>query len=283
MKAFRGHDGKLRLFRPQLNCERLLQSNAQVSLPDFDCHQLLALITSFLALECPRWLPDPGSSLYIRPAMIGSGPALALAKPPEALFFLFAVLFPQPPPGPSTGIKLLTNTPDHIRAWPGGFGSMKVGASYGPALKAQGRALDHGCSQTLWLFGEERLITEAGASNFFIIWRHKVSGNLELVTSALDLGVVLNGITRRSILELARKRLPELQVSERTFSMEEVIEAHAEGRLVEAFVSGTAVCSTILIHYLALTSQAVCSSCSRHQGQCNRNTISTCFGYGWTH
>lgn len=241
MRVFRGYDGKLRLFRPQLNCARLRLSNARVCLPSFDTEQLLKLIATFLAIECNRWLPIRGSSLYVRPAMIGSGCALGIEVPSEALFFLFAMQFPHPDGKPSPGIRLLASSREQVRAWPGGFGSSKVGASYGPTLTALTQAQQFGCSQTLWLFGKEELVTEASLANFFVIWRCRDSDALELVTSSLELGIVLPGINRRSILELARERLPELAVIERAFTIDEVVQAYADGRLVEAFISGTAV------------------------------------------
>ncbi|KAF4772952.1 branched-chain amino acid aminotransferase [Colletotrichum scovillei] len=256
MKAYRGHDNKLRLFRPDLNCARLLKSNARVGLPSFDPSALLAIITTFLGTECPRWLPDPGTNIYVRPAMVGSGSALGINQPPEALFFLFAALFPQSLGGgsanaPHPGIKLLASSPEHIRAWPGGFGSAKVGANYGPAMVSHAAAKAQGCTQTLWLFGEERIVTEAGASNFFVVWKKKGGEGIELVTSSLDTEVILDGITRRSVLEVARERLTRestaetelvpLEVVERPFIMGEIVEAYEEGRLVEAFVSGTAM------------------------------------------
>ncbi|KAF9880696.1 branched-chain amino acid cytosolic [Colletotrichum karsti] len=252
MKAYRGYDNKLRLFRPRLNCARMLKSNSRVGLPSFDPEHLLEVISAFLSTECPRWLPHQGSNIYIRPAMIGSGSALGINQPPEALFFLFAALFPQSSGLPHPGIKLLASSPEHIRAWPGGFGSAKVGASYGPAMVSHAAAKAQGCTQTLWLFGEERLVTEAGASNFFVVWKKKDGEGIELVTSSLDTEVILDGITRRSVLEIARERLTKensaeftklapLDVVERPFSMREIVEAHAEGRLVESFVTGTAM------------------------------------------
>lgn len=257
MKAYRGYDHKLRLFRPWLNCSRMLKSNARVCLPSFDPDQLLDIITSFLATECPRWLPEPGSNLYLRPATIGSGSALGIQRPPEALFFLFAALFPQSTGLPSPGMRLLASDPELIRAWPGGFGGSKVGASYGPAMVAQAKARQNDCGQTLWLYGKDKQVTEAGASNFFVVWRRKEDPDvLELVTSSLDTEIILDGITRRSVLDLARERLSRdaaelpsglqaLEVVERPFTMGEIVEAHTDGRLVEAFVSGTAVSLTL--------------------------------------
>ncbi|GKT97693.1 branched-chain amino acid cytosolic aminotransferase [Colletotrichum tofieldiae] len=238
MKAYRGYDNKLRLFRPQLNCARLIKSNARVCLPTFCPEQMLELIASYLAVEC--------SNLYVRPAVIGSGSALGIQKPPEALFFLFAVAFPQSSGLPHPGIKLLASDPDQIRAWPGGFGSAKVGASYGPAMVAQAKAKEHNCSQTLWLFGKEE------SKQLFRCVAAQGTNILELVTTSLDTDIVLDGITRRSIIELARERLAPgsqklpsrvqpLEVVERPFTMQEIVEAYEENRLVESFVSGTAM------------------------------------------
>jgi branched-chain amino acid aminotransferase len=144
------------------------------------------------------------------------------------------------------GMKLLASKDDMIRAWPGGFGYAKVGANYGPSLVAQGEARALGYHQILWLFGEECFVTEAGASNFFVVWRTR-GGRLQLVTACLTEQIVLDGVTRRSVLELARERLASgyedleaVEVVERKFSMAEVAEAVDEGRLIEAFAAGTA-------------------------------------------
>jgi branched-chain amino acid aminotransferase len=93
-------------------------------------------------------------------------------------------------------------------------------------------------------------VTEAGASNFFIVWRTK-EGKTELITAPLHDKIILDGVTRRSVLELARERLiagsaylnsniKSLEVVEKIFTIAEVEEAKKEGRLIEAFVSGTA-------------------------------------------
>jgi len=129
-----------------------------------------------------------------------------------------------------------------VRAWPGGFGFAKVGANYGPTLLCQGEARARGYDQILWLFGDQEnpLITEAGASNFFVIWKDAASGRRQLVTAPLNDGIILNGVTRSSVLELARTRLPDLDVVERKFTITEVWKAYDEGRLEESFVCGTA-------------------------------------------
>ncbi|PWY73676.1 branched-chain amino acid aminotransferase II [Aspergillus heteromorphus CBS 117.55] len=256
MKVYRGYDGKLRLFRPDCNGERLVSSAQRASLPGFKFDELKVLIAKLMQIDGPRWLPkdQPGRFLYLRPAMIGNGPHLGVQTPKEALLFIIAVPWPDPSKkkpeaaGGQHGLKLLASNPDTIRAWPGGFGYAKLGANYGPSLVSHGKAQAIGFDQVLWLFGEDRQVTEAGASNFFIVWENKDTGKLELVTAPLENQLILPGVTRRSVLELARKRLTQssgslapVEVVEKQFTISDVHEAWKEGRIVEAFVCGTAV------------------------------------------
>ncbi|KAL4948962.1 aminotransferase [Aspergillus filifer] len=255
MKVYRGYDGKLRLFRPDLNGERLSNSAIRASLPSFQFDQLKLLIAKLMQIDGLRWLPksQPGRMLYLRPTLIGSGTQLGVQAPIEATLFIIAVPWPDPAsrlkvtPGEAVGLKLLTSNPDTIRAWPGGFGYAKLGANYGPSLAAHGKAQAQGFDQILWLFGEDRQVTEAGASNFFIVWENKETGKREMVTAPLENQLILPGVTRRSVLELARSRLNQtvgelgaVEVVEKTFTIADVEAAFKEGRVVEAFVCGTA-------------------------------------------
>lgn len=243
MKLYRGFDGKLRIFRPELNAARMKMSATRIALPDFEPAELLKLIAKLCAVDGRKWL-DPlsrkGDFLYIRPTMIASDPALGVQRPKEALPYIILCCFPSMDTIQS-GMRLLASRDDMVRAWPGGFGFAKVGANYGPTLLCQGEARAKGYNQILWLFGEKEnpLITEAGASNFFVVWRNK-EGRREVVTAPLGDKIILDGVTRRSVLELARKRLPDVDVLERQIGIKEVWAAHSEGRLEEAFVCGTA-------------------------------------------
>ncbi|KAE8146113.1 aminotransferase [Aspergillus avenaceus] len=256
MKVYRGFDGKLRLFRPDCNGERLLSSAQRTTLPSFRYEELKVLIAKLMQIDGPRWLPkdQPGRFLYLRPTLIGSGPHLGIQTPKEALLFIVAVPWPDPSqlkkPGQAgkPGLKLLASAPDTIRAWPGGFGNAKLGANYGPSLVAHGKAQAVGFDQVLWLFGEDRQVTEAGASNFFVVWENKDTGKLELVTAPLENQLILPGVTRRSVLQLARTEMSKsvgslapVEVIERDFTIGEVEQAWKEGRIVESFVCGTAV------------------------------------------
>lgn len=123
----------------------------------------------------------------------------------------------------------------------------QLGANYAPSLVAQEEANAQGFIQVLWLFGPDDNVTEAGASNFFVIIRNKETGLPELITAPLG-DIILDGVTRRSVLELTRERLEKpskdiqpLVAVERPLTMAEMVQASNEGRLLEAFVTGTAV------------------------------------------
>jgi len=124
------------------------------------------------------------------------------------------------------------------RAWPGGTGSNKVGGNYAPGLMPQKLSAAKGYSQVLWLFGEEEYVTEIGAMNFFVFWVTP-EGKKELITAPLD-GTILPGVTRDSILKLAKGWDMCDKVSERAFTMKELAKAVDEGRVLEVFGAGTA-------------------------------------------
>lgn len=247
MKAYRGEDGKLRLFRPDLNSKRFLVSSARIALPTFDPKELQTLIEALMEVDGAKFLPkdQPGKFLYLRPTMIGTQAELGVQSPKEAMLFIIATYMPDL--GSPTGMKLLASQNDTVRAWPGGFGFAKVGANYGPSLPANAEARAKGFDQILWLFGEEAFVTEAGASNFFVVIRNKETEKVQIITAPLGDKIILDGVTRRSVLALARERLAksggeleEVEVVERQFTMPEIVEASNDGRLVEAFACGTA-------------------------------------------
>lgn len=272
LKLYRGFDGKLRLFRVSKNCARMLNSARRIALPDFDPKELEKMIIALCAQDGDKWLPKEraGHFLYVRPTFIGTDEALGVQRPREALLYVIIACFPDmtksiPPAlngsangtAAKPGLKLLASNEDTIRAWPGGFGYAKLGANYGPSLVAQGEARSRGFDQVLWLFGKECYVTEAGASNFFVVWRTK-EGKLQLVTAPLEERIILEGVTRASILELAKSRLAQsvdglesLEVVEQRFTMADVVSAQQDGRLVEAFAAGTAffVAPVGLIHF----------------------------------
>jgi branched-chain amino acid aminotransferase len=203
MKAFRGFDGRLRLFRPLFNCERLRNSASRIALPSFDPKELLKLIHKLCALESSKWLPkdNPGAVLYVRPTLIGSDSSLGFKAPEEVQLYIFMLYSPSPKTTGLQGTRLLASSESVVRAWPGGTGAAKVGGNYAAALAEHVQAKERGFDQVLWLYGPDRQITEAGAANIFVIWK-TASGSLRMVTSPLDENnLILAGHTRRSIIE----------------------------------------------------------------------------------
>ncbi|KAG6268924.1 hypothetical protein E4U49_006942 [Claviceps purpurea] len=253
LKAFRGHDGRLRIFRPDRNCARMRMSAARISLPLFDAPELEKLMLALLAVDGPRWLPRdrPGSFLYIRPTLIGTQSQLGVQAPREALLYIILTFMPRMD-APLGGMRLHTSPDDMVRAWVGGFGYAKVGANYGPSLMATQDARRRGFHQILWLYGQQGECTEAGASNFFVVWQRPGDRELEIVTAPLDDKLILDGVTRRSCLDVMRERLGSgVHVTERKYTIDELLEAEAEGRLLESFAAGTAyfICPVSQIHH----------------------------------
>ncbi|KAI9445422.1 aminotransferase [Lactarius indigo] len=247
MKAYKSQDGKITVFRPDLNMARMNRSAQRLALPTFDGAALLDLIKQLIRID-RHWVPkEKGYSLYVRPVMIGTQNTIGLSPPESALLFVICS-----PVGPyyKEGFKpvALHGTTDHVRAYPGGTGQYKIGANYALAVFPQKMASEQGYVQNLWLHGPEHNLTEVGTMNLFVVFR-KEDGSLELVTPPLD-GMILPGVTRDSVLSLTRShaagtlRIPnlplKLRVSEREVSMKEVCEAAQSGRLVEMFGTGTA-------------------------------------------
>lgn len=240
MKAYKDKSGNVRLFRPDKNMERLNKSSARIALPTFEPTALIELISKFAKLE-EKFIPNErGYSLYLRPTMIGTQKTLGVGPPGSALLYVIAS-----PVGPyyPTGFKAvsLEATDYAVRAWPGGVGDKKLGANYAPCIVPQLEAASRGFQQNLWLFGEEEYVTEVGTMNMFVALKNKETGQKELITAPLD-GTILEGVTRDSILALAKEKLaPEgWAVVERKYTMKELAEASEEGRLMEAFGAGTA-------------------------------------------
>uniref|UniRef100_A0A8C8YA27 Branched-chain-amino-acid aminotransferase n=1 Tax=Prolemur simus TaxID=1328070 RepID=A0A8C8YA27_PROSS len=251
MKAFKGGDRRVRLFRPWLNMDRMLRSALRLCLPSFDKGELLECIRRLIEVD-KDWVPDgAGTSLYVRPVLLGNEPSLGVSHPLQAL--LYVILSPVGSyfPGDSvTPVSLLAD-PAFIRAWVGGVGNYKVGGNYGPTVLVQQEAKKKGCEQVLWLFGPDHQLTEVGNMNIFVYWTHE-DGVLELVTPPLD-GVILPGIVRKSLLDLAYN-WGEFRVAERKITMKELLQALEEGRVREVFGSGTA-CQVCPVHQILYQGQ----------------------------
>ena len=231
LKAYRRPDGGVQLFRPWENVARLNRSCERLGLPQLDPDDALQAIKEIVRVD-QRWVPnDPGTSLYIRPFLYSTDPTLALHGVHEASFVIILS-----PSGSyfSDGLKpvpIMVETED-VRAVRGGTGEAKCGGNYGAANRAGDRAIEKGFSQVLWLDGVERkYIEEVGSMNMFFKFKDA------LVTPPL-LGSILGGITRDSIIKLAKHK--GIPVDERRITVQDVFDAADNGTLEEAFGSGTA-------------------------------------------
>ncbi|BGP57193.1 hypothetical protein JCM8202_005369 [Rhodotorula sphaerocarpa] len=247
LKAYKGEDGVARLFRPDKNMERMVQSAGRLAFPTFTGDNLVKLIKKLVDIDS-AWVPtDPGTSLYIRPTMIGTQAGLGVGASTDVLLFVICS-----PVGPyySTGfkpVKLYATTKD-VRAWPGGTGGYKLGANYAAGVVPQQQAAALGYQQILWLFGPEHRLTEVGTMNLGV-GLSRNDGSVEFVTPPLN-DMILPGVTRDSILSLLRDHesgknrlegLPEkLIVSERELTMSDIVAASKDGTLREVFGCGTA-------------------------------------------
>ena len=238
MKAYRGLDGRIRIFRPELNMKRMRLSAARVCLPDFDGQQLMELIKKLLIID-GEWVPpyESKASLYIRPTMIATDEALGVSPTTKSILFVVTG-----PVGPyfSTGFKpvSLLADPKYVRAWQGGSGDRKLGSNYAPTMLVQREAIKQGLQQVLWLYGPDHELTEVGTMNIFMLMKD-TNGKRQLITPPLTEGLILPGVTRQSLIELIRSQ-NEIEVIERVITMAEVKQLLAENRLLEMFGSGTA-------------------------------------------
>lgn len=231
LKAYKTADGRILLFRPRKNMERINISNDRMCMPPIDVDFGVEAIKALVKLE-EEWIPtEEGTSLYIRPFMFATDPVLGV-RPSDTYKYL-VILSPSGAyyPGGINPVKIYVEN-KYVRAVRGGTGFAKTPGNYAASLKAQAEAKKEGYVQVLWLDGVERkYIEEVGAMNVFF----KIKG--EIVTPALE-GSILPGITRDSVIQLLKKW--GVPVSERKVSVEELYEAHANGTLEEAFGTGTA-------------------------------------------
>ncbi|MBW6462942.1 MAG: branched-chain amino acid aminotransferase [Bacillota bacterium] len=231
LKAYKASDGRALLFRPEKNAERINISNERLCVPTIDPDLMVEAIKQLVAIDID-WIPEAeDTSLYIRPFIIATDPYLGVR--PSQTFKLYIILSPVGPyyKGGLNPTKILVED-KYVRAMAGGTGYAKVGGNYAASLKAQEEAIKKGYSQVLWLDGVEKsYVEEIGTSNAFF----KIDG--EIITSPLT-GTILPGITRDSVLQLL-KHWGE-KVTEKRFTIQEVYEAQASGKLDEVFATGTA-------------------------------------------
>lgn len=231
LKAYKTKAGKVLLFRPDKNIERTNRTNQRMCMPQIDPELMMDAIKAIVACDAD-WIPEkPGTSLYIRPFIIATEAFLGVRPAKE--YKLIIILSPVGAyyKGGLAPTSIFVED-EYVRAVQGGTGFAKIGGNYAAGLASQEKAHKKGYSQVLWLDGTERkYVEEIGTSNAFFV----IDG--EIITAPLT-GTILPGITRDSVLTLLRSW--GMNVSERRLTIQEVYDAHAAGKLEEAFATGTA-------------------------------------------
>lgn len=231
MKAYKSKDDKILLFRPTENLARANISGERLCIPAFDEGYVLKALIELLKIE-KRWIPgDEGTSLYIRPFIIATDPYLGV-RPSHTYKFLI-ILSPVGAYYPEglNPVKIFVES-EYVRAAKGGVGYTKTPGNYAASIKAQLKAQENGFTQVLWLDAlHKKYVEEVGTMNVFFKMGETV------YTPKLN-GSILAGITRDSVIKLLKSW--DIDVSESTISIEQIYEAHAGGKLSEAFGTGTA-------------------------------------------
>jgi branched-chain amino acid aminotransferase len=230
-KAYPANDGRILLFRPELNMTRMNDSMARVCIPPIDKAFVLSAIKELVALD-RDWIPrGPGQSLYIRPTVIAVEPHIGVRPSKEYLFYVITSPVGAYYKEGFSPVKILVEE-NYVRSAVGGLGCAKAAANYAASLLAAEDANRRGWTQVLWLdAAHRRHVEEVGTMNIFFVIEDT------LVTPKLT-GSLLPGITRKSVLELARHW--GMKTDERTVPIDEVTEAAESGALSEMFGSGTA-------------------------------------------
>ncbi|WKE66486.1 branched-chain amino acid aminotransferase [Gallaecimonas kandeliae] len=235
LKAYRQAGGGVALFRPQANARRFAHSARRLAMPPLPEALFVESVKALAHLD-QDWIPSTdAASLYLRPFMIATDQTLALKPAGDCLYSVIAS-----PVGPyfqGSGAVSLWVSDNYSRAAPGGTGDAKCGGNYAAAMLAQLEASAQGCDQVVFLDAvERRWVEELGGMNVFFVFD---DGSLQ--TPPLS-GTILAGITRDSIIQLARSQ--GLTVREERYDIGQWQADAQSGRLVEAFACGTAAVVT---------------------------------------
>ncbi|MDT9599749.1 branched-chain amino acid aminotransferase [Sphingosinicella rhizophila] len=230
LKAYRRPDGSITLFRPEENARRFNRSAMRMAMPELPETLFIESVEWLLKLD-GDWVPEGEGSLYLRPFMFANEVFLGVRP---ASHYVFCVIASPAGPYFQQGAKALTLwvSDRYSRAASGGTGAAKCGGNYAGSLIAQMQAAARGCDQVVFLdAAERRWVEELGGMNIFFVMEDG-----EIITPPL--GTILPGITRDSIIELARSE--GYAVREARYSIEDWEADAVSGRLRESFVCGTA-------------------------------------------
>lgn len=253
MKAYAQRDGAVALFRPERNAARFRASARRMAMAEMP-EELFVRAAAELVTSLREWVPsEPGTSLYLRPVMIGDEAAFGIRRSATYLFFIVAT--------PVDNIYRRGDRPlglraieDYARAATGGGGDAKTAGNYGRTIVALEAARRAGYDNVLWLDPIHREnIEEAGITNIFVRRGDSV------MTPPLN-GRILPGVNRESAIDILREW--NVPVEEREISIIELLNGIDSGSVSEVFVTGTAmhVAPVGRINYRGIDYPIDCSS-----------------------
>jgi branched-chain amino acid aminotransferase len=236
LKAYRGADGGVTMFRPEANAARFRNSAQRLAMAPVPERLFLDALEELIRID-RDWVPtDPEGSLYLRPFQYASEVFLGVKPSSEYLFLIIASPVGNYFKGGVQPVSVWVSR-DYTRAAPGGTGAAKCGGNYAASLVAQAEAMEHGCDQVVFLDAvEQKYVEELGGMNVFYVF-----DDGSITTPPLT-GSILPGITRESVLRLAADA--GHTVREEQYSYEQWRADAKSGRLREAFACGTAAVIT---------------------------------------
>jgi branched-chain amino acid aminotransferase len=230
LKAYKRDDGGVNLFRPDANARRFQDSAERMAMPALAEPVFLEAVEELVRID-RAWIPGGEGSLYLRPFMIASEVFLGVKPSAEYLFAVIASPVGSYFKGGPAPVSIWVSE-NYTRAAIGGTGAIKCGGNYAASLRAQAEAIEHGCDQVVFLDAvERRYIEELGGMNIFFVF-----DDGSLLTPPL--GTILPGITRDSIIALAKES--STPVREEAYTIDQWRTDVASGKLKEAFACGTA-------------------------------------------
>lgn len=228
LKAYKNKEGEIFVFRPEANAKRLVISAERMCIPPIPEELFMDAVSELLKLD-EAWVPtNPNTSLYIRPVIFANDPYVGIRPSNTYKFLIFTgpvgAYYSEP-----VNVKIETH---YTRAVAGGVGYAKTAGNYAASLFPAMEAQKEGFHQLVWTDGQtHQFIEEAGTMNLLFV----IDGTLITAPTGDS---ILNGITRDSVLTLARDW--GIKVEEKKLSVKDLIEAFDDGRVEEAFGAGTA-------------------------------------------
>ena len=231
LKAYRNPKGEITLFRPEMNARRMINSNKRICMAELPEDMFVEAVEAIVKYE-QDWIPTAkDTSLYIRPFMFASEASVGVHPAKSYTFVIILSPVGSYYPEGVNPVKIWVED-EYVRAVKGGTGFTKCGGNYAASIAAQVKAESHGYTQVLWLDGVHRkYVEEVGTMNVMFLIDDTV------VTAPLE-GSVLPGVTRDSIIHILKDW--GYKVEERELSIDELMEAGRNGKLREAFGTGTA-------------------------------------------